>query len=385
MTERLYYADSHLGMFTATVTGCAERKGGWAVTLDKTAFFPEGGGQLADTGTIGSVRVLDVHEKGGEVWHYTDAPLEPGTELKCELDMEQRLRRMQNHSGEHVVSGITHRLHGLNNVGFHMGEKNMTVDFDGELSWKELTRIEALANEAVRANVPIRTLFPAPEELAELNYRSKLELTENVRLVEIEGIDLCACCAPHVSRTGEIGVIKLLDVQRHRGGVRVSLVCGMDAVEDYRFRQEEVTEVSRLLSVKRDEVPQAVRRLLAAQEQMRGRIERLSLQAVERMAAGFAHRKGNICVFDDVLDEVALRELVNLLTEKCTGLAAVFSGTDGEGYRYIIGSGRIDLRASTREINAGIGGRGGGSSTMIQGRAGKSAVEIAEFICAYNV
>ena len=385
MTEKLYYTDSHMRAFTAVVTGCEETKKGWAVTLDRTAFFPEGGGQLADTGMIGPARVLDVHEKEGEIRHYTDAPLEPGTVVDCAIDWEQRYRRMQNHSGEHIVSGVTHKLHGLNNVGFHMGEKNLTVDFDGELSWDELMHIETLANEAVRANVPITATFPPPEALAALDYRSKLELTENVRIVEIEGIDLCACCAPHVSRTGEIGLIKLLDVQRHRGGVRVSLICGMDAVEEVRLRQEEVTAVSRLLSAKRDEVPQAVERLLLSQERQKERLASLSLRAVGLMAASFAPKEGNICVFDDVLDEVALRELVNMLADKCSGLAAVFSGSDAEGYRYIIGSKHIDLRKNAKSLNTGIGGKGGGAPTMIQGRAEKSAAEIEQFIKDFNV
>ena len=380
MTEKLYYIDSHMHEFTATVTDCRPRGDGFAVVLDRTAFFPEGGGQLADTGLIGPARVLDVHEKEGEILHYTDAALEPGV-YACRLDWEQRLRRMQNHSGEHIVSGITHRLHGLDNVGFHMGEDCMTIDFDGELSWEELTRIETLANEAVRANVLITATFPAAEALAAMDYRSKLELTENVRIVEIEGIDRCACCAPHVSRTGEVGLIKLLDAQRHRGGVRVSLICGMDALEDYRRRQEGITQVSHQLSAPRDKVPQAVERLLHERDRLKERAGELSMKAVELMAESYAYREGNICLFDGLLDEMAVRELVNRLTEKCTGIAAVFFG---EG-RYIIGSRHVDLRANARAINAGISGRGGGSPTMIQGQTTGSEAEIRKFIESFSV
>ena len=253
MTEKLYYIDSHMHRFTAVCTACRDTGGRYAVTLDRTAFFPEGGGQLADTGSIGQVRVLDVHERGGEVWHYTAAPLEPGREYECALDYEQRLRRMQNHSGEHVVSGHIHALYGADNVGFHMGTEFMTIDLSRELTWDELMEVEHRANETVRADLPVKTWFPAPAELAALEYRSKLDLTENVRIVEIPGVDRCACCAPHVAHTGEIGFIKLLDCVRHRGGVRVSLVCGMDALDAVRVMQKNVTDVSRLTSARRED------------------------------------------------------------------------------------------------------------------------------------
>ncbi len=385
MTEKLYYKDSHIHEFTAVVTGCREYKNGFAVTLDRTAFFPEGGGQLADTGTIGAARVSDVHEKDGEILHYTDMALPAGESLKCSLDYEQRRRRMQNHSGEHVVSGLTHSLYGLNNVGFHMGAECMTIDFDGELGQEELTRIETLANQAVRDNVPISTSFPDRDTLAALDYRSKLELTGEVRIVRVEGIDCCACCAPHVAQTGEIGLIKILDAERHRGGVRISLVCGMDALDNYRRRQDSVAAISALLSAKRDETAKAVERVLGEQERLKEKIAGLSMELVRLRAAGYEYRPGNICVFDTALDEIAQRELINLLMEKCSGYAALFCGNDGDGYRYIIGSRSVDLRAMAKSINAGIAGKGGGTSSMIQGRAAAEAEIIQKFVETISV
>ena len=376
MTEKLYYKDSHIHEFTARVLTCEKGKKGFAVTLDRTAFFPEGGGQPADTGSIGPALVTDVQEREGEILHYVNQSLEPGTEYACALDAEQRLRRMQNHSGEHVVSGITHRLYGYDNVGFHMGTECMTIDFSGELSWEQLMEIETLANRAVRDNIPVRTSFPPAEALAAMEYRSKLELTHDVRVVEIPGIDRCACCAPHVKSTGEIGVIKIQAAERHRGGVRVSLVCGMDALEDYRRKQENVTAISELLSVKRDITASAVERVLGEQTRQKERIGELSMELARLKAAGFPYTEGNICVFNNVLDEVALRELVNLLAEKCTGAAAAFSGSDETGYLYIIGSRNVDLRARSREINSAICGKGGGSPEMIRGRAMSTAEKI---------
>ena len=380
MTEKLYYTDSHIHEFSARVLSCEKAKKGFAVVLDKTAFFPEGGGQPADTGIIGPAAVRDVQEQNSEIFHYTDQALTPGEEYACALDWEQRLCRMQNHSGEHIVSGITHKLYGFDNVGFHMGAECMTIDFSGELSWEQLTEIETLANQAVRDDLPVKTCFPGPEALSQMEYRSKLELTRDVRIVEIPGTDRCACCAPHVKRTGEIGLIKLLSAERHRGGVRIELVCGMDALRECRLMQENVTAVSGLLSAKRAKSAAAVERVLAEQARLKERVAELSMALARLKAERFGYTEGNICVFDKVLDEVALRELVNLLMEKCGGMAGAFSGSDETGYMYIIGSKNIDLRSHSREINAAINGKGGGTAEMIRGRASTSAENIQKIM-----
>ena len=381
MTEKLYYIDSLMHEFDATVISCEEGKNCWLITLDRTAFFPEGGGQYADTGYIGNVRISDVQEKDGRIIHYAAAPLTVGETYPCRIDYEQRLRRMQAHSGEHIVSGITHNLYGLDNVGFHMGDEGiMTIDFNGELEEEQLALIEKRANEAVRANLPILCTFPDSETLAAMDYRSKLELTENVRIVEIEGIDRCACCAPHMKYTGQIGLIKLIEHTRHRGGVRVTLACGMDAVGYVNQIQSGAFAVSRLLSAKRHEIAKAVERVLNEQLKAKERIGELSMALAREKAAKIESTEGNICVFDNVLDEVALRELVNMLSQKCGGFAAAFSGDDEAGYRYIIGSRHLDLRAASKQINAAIGGRGGGSTEMIQGRANSSAALIQSVI-----
>ena len=385
MTEMLYYADSHLSVFTAQVLACEQTKKGFAVTLDRTAFFPEGGGQSADTGTLGNARVLDAQERGGEIVHFCDAPLPVGESVEGRLDFEQRLRRMQNHSGEHIVSGLVHGRFGFDNVGFHMGADCMTIDFSGELSPDELTEIELKANETVRADLPVRAWVRGEAELAALDYRSKKELSGDVRIVEIPGVDRCACCAPHVSRTGEIGVVKILDSQRHRGGVRLSVVCGMDAVDHYRAAWQSVTGVSQLLSAKRGEIAGAVRRVLEEQQRMKERCDALSSALIARIAAGCAPTEGNLVLFDELLDEIAQRELVNLLAEKCGGFAAVFCGSDAAGWRYIIGSRTLDLRAAARRINAAIDGRGGGRPEMITGRAAASRAGIESGLKELNV
>ena len=380
MTRKLYDLDSHRRDFSATVLRCDPDGARYAVVLDQTVFFPEGGGQPADTGVLGGARVLDVQLLPDAIVHYTDAPLAPSAQVRGQIDWPQRFRRMQSHSGEHIISGLIHKEYGFDNVGFHLGEDAITMDYSGELTWTQLMHIEQLANEAVYRNVPIRTEYPAPEQLAHMEYRSKLDLKEDIRIVTVEGYDVCACCAPHVAHTGEIGVIKIFTAERHRGGVRVTLLCGMDALDDYRRRQDSAAEISQLLSVPRGEIAPAVRRILDEQARLKERFAETSRELVTARAAAQSFTDGNICVFDSTLDDIALRELVNLLMEKCTGFAAAFSGSDEAGYKYIIGSRHIDLRKAARDINAAIGGRGGGRPEMIQGSTSETKEIIQKFV-----
>ena len=376
-TEKLYETDSRLFTFRAQVLACVQTKDSYRVMLNRTAFFPEGGGQPADTGSMGEAKVTDVQIMDGEIWHFVDRPL-PAGEVDCTLNCEQRLRRMQSHSGEHIVSGIAHKLYGVENVGFHMGEEAVTVDFDKELTEEQLFNLEELANAAVRDNLPIRAWYPQPEELSTLVYRSKKEIKEAVRLVEIRGIDLCACCAPHVRSTGEVGCIRILDSMRHRGGIRLSLVFGMDALAAYRVWKKNLSQISADLSVPKNNTAEALRRLLEEKEQLRLRCAALSDMLAAEKAHSIPQTEGTVCVFSENIGETALRNLVNLLMEKC-GLAAVFY-PEGDGFRYIIGSSRTDLRKLAPEINRGVNGRGGGKSSMIMGSARASREEIEAFI-----
>lgn len=387
MTEKLYYSDSHIKAFRARVISCEPCGERFAAVLDKTAFFPEGGGQLADTGRIGSARVLDVQEKNGEILHYVNQTLEPGSEYECSLDWEQRLRRMQDHSGEHIVSGLVHKKYGYNNVGFHMGNDVMTIDFDGDLGSEELEQIEREANLAVAANLAVRTSFPSGEELAAMDYRSKLELIENVRIVEIEGIDLCACCAPHVSGTAEIGLIKIIGHERRRRGgegTRVFMLCGLDAYDDYAVKQKNAVAVSNMLSAPQDKTAAAVERVVSERDSLKHRAAELGRALALCRAEGVSRTEGNVCIFDELLDDAALRDMINAIVPKVGGLAAVFSGNDEKGYRYIIGSAGINLRAAAAEINKGISGRGGGSPEMIQGRCKENREKIQNFVLNFD-
>lgn len=379
MTLKLYDLDSHLSSFDAVVLSCAADDGCWQIVLDQTAFFPEGGGQAADTGTLDDVHVLDVRESGDAIVHFTDSPLPVGSTVKGVLDWNKRFRRMQEHSGEHILSGLVHRLWGYNNVGFHLGDETVTMDYDGELSHQQLSELERLANEAVWKNVPITAEYPPEDRLSGLEYRSKLDLTENVRIVTIEGYDVCACCAPHVSHTGEIGAIKIIDSMRHRGGVRLTILCGSDALRQYQMLFREASALSNLLNVPKDQLVPAVERLFSERDALESALaaREQKLNALRIKAMPDAGK--NIVLIDQFDDPDAMRELVNLGMERAAGVCAAFSGSNEAGYRYIIGSKTIDLRSRAREINAALDGRGGGRPTMIQGSCAASASVIKAY------
>ncbi len=223
-------------------------------------FFPEEGGQSADKGTLNGQEVLDVSIKQGILYHKVACEFPVSTRVTGHVDWNRRFDFMQQHSGEHMISGLLHSHFGLENVGFHLSDREVTLDMNGEVSLEQLRLIEQEANTYVWKNLPVNISWPTDEELASLNYRSKLALTENVRIVEIPGVDLCACCAPHVDTTGQIGLIKVVNVQSHRGGVRINILCGNRALADYTEKQDSVWAISSLLSAKQPEVAGAVAR-----------------------------------------------------------------------------------------------------------------------------
>ena len=378
MTEKLYYSNSHWREFTARVLTCEERGGSYAVTLDRTVFFPEGGGQGGDTGTLGGVRVTDTREERDGIVHFCAAPLVPGEEVRGEIDWATRFARMQIHSAEHLVSGHAHSLWGCENIGFHMDETGAVIDFDCELDAAQLARLERLANEDVWKNLPVRTFFPTEEELAALPFRQKKALEMPVRIVEVPGVDLCACCAPHVSFTGEIGLIRLKDRMRHRGGVRFTMLAGRAAYENAALCATETEALSRLFSAPQNALCAAAERVLGeleAEKYARAAAERRYVEA--RLAAALPC-EGNRVFFEENLSAAALRSLAEGGRALCTGICAALCAEDG-GFRYVMASDAVDLRAAARSINAALSGRGGGAPGMIQGSLLASREQIEEY------
>lgn len=377
MTERLYDNDSHLKEFTATVLDSYPKADGFFTVLDRTAFFPEGGGQPSDTGYLDGIRVYDVQTDNGIIYHYTTEQLEIGQQVKGAIDFEKRFRNMQNHSGEHIVSGIVHSMYGLNNIGFHLGT-DMTVDFDGELTREQLDEVEALANRAVWENLPVKAYYPRSDRLSEINYRSKKELDGAVRIVEIGEIDICACCAPHVKSTGEIGIIKILDFFKNKGGIRVFIKCGGDALYDYRDKYTSALKISKLLSVKQCETSSATERLFNENRELSAEISQLKKRLTEEKVKGFTARKEITALFEESLDIKELQLFSDALYKKCGGIRAVFSGSE-DSYSFAICGEENKLETFFAKFKECFKARGGGRNGMVQGTVAAEKKRLEEF------
>ncbi len=366
MTEKLYDKDAYISSFCAKVVECSENKDGYRIVLDKTAFFPEGGGQKSDTGKIGNVNIYDVREENGRIYHFADGALCIGEEYECTLDFEARFRKMQNHSGEHIVSGLIHSLFGFDNVGFHLGSQDVTMDYNGILTRDDILKIEYFANKACSENLDIIACYPMADELKNMQYRSKLSLSENVRIVEIPGYDRCACCAPHVKKTGEIGFIKLLDFIKYKGGVRIHMKCGFDALDDYNEKYRNVSETAQRLSVKQSEVSEAVKRLEGELSDKKRECAELMKKLILSKLEAKPPCEGNLIIFEDGLDADTQRAAANFGKGRCSGIFGIFSGDDKGGYRYILASENVKLVSFVKE-NIKLTGGGGGSDEMMQG------------------
>lgn len=377
-TRKLFYEDSGMREFSARILSCEETEKGWQITLDATAFYPEGGGQACDTGTLEDVRVLDVREQEGRIVHLCDGPLPVDAQVRGQIDWDRRLDLMQQHSGEHIVSGIIHRKFGYQNVGFHVGQDVMQIDFDGPIPEQALTDIEEEANRAVWQDLEVVCRYPSPEELPNVVYRRKRELPWPVRIVQIPGYDSCACCGVHVERTGQIGLIKLLSCVKLRQGVRIELVCGRRAWSLMNRVFQQNRQVSQCFSAKILETGEAARRMNALLEQKEARVTELEKRIMDSIAEGYVNR-GAVLHFEPGLTASSVRELADRIAEKSGGRAAVFSGEDGKGYSYCLVSPGEDLRQLGREMTAALSGRGGGKPGFQQGSVAASRREIEAF------
>lgn len=368
-TEKLFYRDSHMTTFTANVMDCQEKDGNYVVILDRTAFFPEEGGQYADTGTLDDVAVLDVYEKDGVIYHVTDQWMEPGTGsvVTGRIHWDERFMKMQQHTGEHIVSGLVNERFGYNNVGFHLGTTDCTMDFNGEITKEELLEIERKANEAVVQNLDVEVTYPSKMELENISYRSKIEIEGQVRIVTIPGYDVCACCAPHVNTTGEIGQIKLTNVQRYKGGVRVTMLCGFRALDDYHRKLQATKQISAALCAKEDETVEAVEHLQEENTGLKQRILGLQRELLSYKVKEVPAQAETVCLFEEALEGELPRLLMNLVLDAGHKVCAVFSGGKDGNYRYVIGSRQVNLRSLVQEFNQAFQGRGGGKPEMVQG------------------
>ena len=376
-TRKLYYEDCHLRSFSAVVTGCEKSEKGWLITLDATAFYPEGGGEAPDLGTLGGVNVLDVQEEDGQIRHLCDGPLTVGQTVTGEIDWARRFDLMQQHTGEHIISGLIYEKFGYMNTGFHMGADVMEVDFDGPVSPADLAEIEKRANEAVWANVPLKCWVPTPEELPNVFYRTKRALPWPVRIVQVPGYDSCACCGIHVKSTGEVGLIKILSCTALRGGVRLELVCGERAYRHMVTVFEENRKVSQAFSAPMNATGEAALRMNEALAAEKSRAIGLQNRLAERIAESYVNH-GDVVHFEQGLDGNGLRQLADKIAGGCGGRVAVFSGEEGN-YGYCLAQRSGDLRELNRAMTSALNGRGGGKPQFQQGTLRATKEEILAF------
>lgn len=376
-TIKLYENDSYMKKFTATVLACEEKDGKFLIVLDKTAFFPEGGGQAADKGKIDNTEVLDVQIKDEIIYHTVEKSFEIGTTVSCEIGWNTRFSRMQNHTGEHIVSGIIHNTFGYNNVGFHMNDSLVTLDVDGSLNDEQIKEVELKANKAVYENKAIKAIYPTPKELPDYDYRSKLDITEGVRLIEIEGTDLCACCAPHVAHTGEVGIIKIIGFIPYKKGTRIEMLCGALALNDYMELHNVNKKFMNMLSAKRYEVHESVERIQGELSGCRAENKRLSGElATLKMEKHIVDN--TVRVFIDGVTYDELRSCSNELIEEYE-YCCLFSGIDENNYIYVVSSKTQSVRDLVQSLNSAFNGKGGGRDTYAQGKITATKNQILEY------
>lgn len=381
-TIRLYDADAYQTEFEATVLACeeVEKKDGrgYQVWLDQTLFFPEEGGQSPDMGTIDGVEVLDVQIKNDVITHILAEPLTVGAMVKGVVDWQHRFYNMQQHSGEHIFSGIVHNRFGYDNVGFHLSDSIVTMDFNGVITPEEITEIEEKVNQAIIENIPVEVSYPSKEELKELDYRSKIEIEGQVRIVTIPGYDVCACCAPHVRRTGEIGSLKVMNVQSYKGGVRVSILCGFRALDAFRQKADIITELMAEFSTSQEAIIDNVKKLKGANQTMKNQLAAAKQELMEYKVSAIPEDSENAILFEADLETPVVRGVVNGLVEKFAGISAVFVGNDENGYQFIVGSKNKDCRQIAATLREKLSARGGGSDKMIQGSVAATQLQIEE-------
>ena len=384
-TKKLYDIDAYATRFEAKVVSCEVEElvnsGGdkitwYAVRLDQTLFFPEEGGQTPDKGTINGVAVLYVQIKGDEIIHFLEAPLKAGESVVGEIDWKHRFSNMQQHSAEHIFSGLAYKKYGYHNVGFHLSNQIVTMDFDHPFTEEQLGEMEWEVNEAIVANVEVVTGYPSKEELAQLEYRSKIQLEDGIRIVEVKGYDVCACCAPHVARTGEIGIFKIQSAQNYKGGMRISFLSGFRALEEYRNKSQVISKLSGILTTNQEQLAENVQKLKNQTQTLKTKLMGAKQIIMESKLEAIPLEQRDVLLFETDLDAPVMRHVVNKLVEKHEGICSIFVGTDADGYNYIIGSAHEDCRAVVAKLQEALGARGGGSAKMVQGSVQAKAEDI---------
>lgn len=398
MTKKLYYEDAYATNFDAVVISCVpktcvvqegdgtedKKKTLYEVVLDQTLFFPEEGGQSPDKGILGGATVLDVQIQDEIIMHTVNVPMTAGDRVCGVIDWKHRFSNMQQHSGEHIFSGTVHRLYGYNNVGFHLSNNIVTMDFDGVLTDADVQKVENIVNQIIVRNIPITISYPSKEELNTLEYRSKIEIEGQVRIVSIGDVDVCACCAPHVQRTGEIGMLKIMSVQSHRGGVRLSMLCGFRALEAFREKAKIISDLMEQLTVSQDLLPDRVEKLKIANQDYKYQLGTAKQKLMEIKISEIPVECEHVFLFEQDIENLVMRNAVNELTAKHSGVCGVFAGNEVEGYQFIISSANIDCTEVAKVLREKTGAKCGGKKLMIQGSVEASEQELREILKCFE-
>ena len=386
MTEKLYEQNSYLQQFKAVVTHCdSAAEGKFYIKLDKTAFHPEGGGQPCDFGTLNGKRVTDVRNKDGDVVHTCEAAFAPGETVEGELDFERRFDFMQQHSGEHIVSGIIKSLYGFENVGFHLGEEMVAVDFDGELSDEQVAQVEIMANEAVLKRLPFEVSYPGEQALAALNIRSKVNFTQGVRVVNAGGIDLCACSGTHVNNTGDIFMVKIFTREKNKLGTRLSIMCGGRAFRRLQQANGELAAIAQNLSVKPLATAAAVEQVKNEAALLKQKLAATKQELYVLKAAAYSGAAGNIFIVEKQATADDLRRYAMCFADVAANIICIFSPDDAGGYRYVFYSAKALAGDFSRAFNAKFAARGGGKAELVQGSGNFDLGEAEKFVAQYTV
>jgi len=390
---KLYEKQSKLKECEATVVDCYVNNGEVYIKLDESIFFPEEGGQYADTGVleycdsadasvVHSVRLLDGQIENNEIIYQVSDEIPIKTKILCKLDWNKRFDRMQNHSGEHILSGLINREYGYNNVGFHLSDDDMvTLVVDGALTREQVAELESKVNAVIYQNYPITDTYPTKEELANISYRSKIEIDGQVRLItignEIQTIDICACCAPHVARTGEIGILKVTGVMKVKGNTQISILCGRRALEYINHNLDTLSQLANAFTTHADNVPGIVDNLKNENIELKSQLSDYKEKVI---IEDIISNPDNRCIFTkEQLSAQNMKNIFNTLIQHCAGYVGIFAGTDDAGYRYYAGGKGLDARELAKVMRENLGTKGGGSEEMIQGKAESTREAILQF------
>ncbi|MCR5467859.1 MAG: alanyl-tRNA editing protein [Lachnospiraceae bacterium] len=373
MTKRLFDEDAYAVEFDAEVEECEKDDALYRIVLNQTLFFPEEGGQSPDKGTIEDIAVCDVQVKQGVIYHYTKTPLEVGNTVHGKIDFEHRFSNMQQHGGEHIFSGLVHSAYGYDNVGFHLSDQIVTMDYNGVLTKEQVNEIEEKANKVIFSNIDILVSFPSKEEAEAIPYRSKKEIDGPLRLVTIPGVDICACCAPHVRKTGEIGLLKVMSVQSYKGGVRLSILCGKRALLAFRTKNETVGTLMADLSSNEDALLENVKKIKNTSMQYKQKLSETAKIMVRREIEAIASGEKNVILFEEGLENTTARNIVNEMVERFDGITGIFTSSDNDSdsditsFSFILASKDTDMKPVAAVLKEKLNAKGGGSSAMIQG------------------